>query len=88
MNLTEKYYTDKEFEDILNEVYGTVEIAGMTFDTGRALKELDPTAFDCANNDYFDSTPRYECEKHGGEFDSADAECPECVEDAEKSEVA
>jgi len=80
MNLIEKFYTDDEFETILNDLHGTIEVCGMTFDSGRALKELDPTAFNCGNNDYFDSNPRYECSEHGGEFDSVDSECEDCLQ--------
>ena len=36
---------ERDFEELLGEIYGTVEICGYTFDAGRALKELDPIAF-------------------------------------------
>lgn len=48
----------EEIEDIitafLNENYGEVEIAGMVFDAGYVLAELDPTAFRCTVLDYMD----------------------------------
>lgn len=40
--------------DMLNETYGEVEIAGMVFDAGHVLAELDPTAFRCTVLDYMD----------------------------------
>ena len=36
-----KEVTDKEYEEKLNDIYGTVEICGMTFDSGTALKEFE-----------------------------------------------
>ena len=40
-----EWEAERDFEEMLGEVYGTVEICGYTFDAGRALKELDPIAF-------------------------------------------
>ena len=40
--------------DMLNETYGEVEVAGMVFDAGYVLAELDPTAFRCTVADYMD----------------------------------
>lgn len=40
--------------DLLNETYGEVEVAGMVFDAGYVLAELDPTAFRCTVLDYMD----------------------------------
>ena len=39
--------SEEDYMDLLDDIYGTVEIAGMTYDTGRALRELDPIAFRC-----------------------------------------
>jgi hypothetical protein len=33
------------FEDYLNDVYGTVKIAGTEFDTARAYYKVDPIAY-------------------------------------------
>lgn len=83
MNATEKYYTDSEFLDILNELYGTVDVCGMTMDAGRVLKEMDPVAFDCGNNDYFDGNPRYECGECSEVFTDED-EANECCKPEDK----
>ena len=48
-NLAERYRM------ILDDVYGEVDIAGMTFYSSSALEELDPIAFRCGVNDYIDS---------------------------------
>lgn len=43
--------SDEEWEDRLDEIHGNVEICGMSYSSGRALRELDPTAFRCGKND-------------------------------------
>jgi hypothetical protein len=47
--------TDREYEDVLDDVFGNVKICGFVFSSGRALRELDPIAFDCGKADYIDS---------------------------------
>jgi hypothetical protein len=43
------------FDSMLDDVYGTVEIAGMGYDTSTALKNVDDVAYRCGVNDYIDS---------------------------------
>lgn len=43
--------SDSEYENYLDEIYGEVKIAGYKFNTGRALKELDPIAFSVSKSD-------------------------------------
>ena len=43
-----------QFEGMLDEVYGTVSVAGMEYGTARALKDLDPIAYRCWLLDYID----------------------------------
>jgi hypothetical protein len=43
------------WENTLNEIYGTVNIAGLTFDTSRIIRELDPIAYRCYFYDWLDS---------------------------------
>jgi hypothetical protein len=81
MNITEIEKDEREFEDILNETYGTVEICGMTFDQGTALKELDPVAFRCAMSD---EPIRYACGECGKEFEEDEQdEAEECCKPEE-----
>ena len=40
------------YDDMLDETYGEVEIAGMTYYTSNALKEIDPVAYRCGVYDY------------------------------------
>ncbi len=43
---------EKDFEQYLNELYGSVTICGMQFDSGTILKEVDPIAFEVMQADY------------------------------------
>jgi len=66
--------TDDEYEDILNETYGTVDVCGITFDSGAILRKLDPTAFRCGMTEYEDSLEPEEwaCGVCGNTFDDED----------------
>ena len=62
-----KEVNEEEFEQKLNDIYGTVEICGLTFDSGRVLKELDPIAFNCA---MADEPEIWVCDECLGEFET------------------
>lgn len=82
-------YTD-QYEEMFDEIYGEVNIAGYTYDTSYALKELDPTAYRCGLLDYVDSLnliEGYECPLCGEvceDFDDALYCCQDEDEDEEE----
>ncbi len=41
-----------EYETMLDECYGDIEICGHTYSASHALKMVDPTAYDCGKSDY------------------------------------
>jgi hypothetical protein len=43
------------FDEMLDDCYGDVEIAGIKFSTSRALFKIDPIAYRCGMLDYADS---------------------------------
>ena len=45
---------EDEYNDML-DVYGDVEIAGMTYVTSHVLEEIDPIAYRCGHTDFNDS---------------------------------
>ena len=53
-----RHYSEQDmvdqFEEMLDEVYGTVSVAGMEYGTARALRDLDPIAYRCWMLDYID----------------------------------
>jgi len=51
----EMYEIRDQYREMLDEVYGVVEIAGCEYDTSRLLEEADPMAFDCGLWDYASS---------------------------------
>ena len=74
MYIREVEKSESEYEEMLNDIYGTVEICGMTFDSGRALKELDPIAFRCGMSDLPLQYQCTECDKIYNEDDEPEAE--------------
>jgi hypothetical protein len=45
----------EQYEDMLNDCYGTVLIGGLEYDHGMALLRVDPIAYACGFADYTDS---------------------------------
>ena len=89
--------TDKNnFDEYLDEIYGIVEIAGMSYNTSQALEELDPTAYRCMFADYSSELPkRFECSFCGEIFETREEavecctnwyECESCGEKYETEE--
>lgn len=50
-----EYVSEDDYWEMLDEVYGDVEVCGMTFSAADALKKLDPIAYNVGYNDYIDS---------------------------------
>lgn len=50
-----EYVSEDQYNDMLDDCYGEVEVAGMLFSSRRILEELDNTAYRCGYNDYVDS---------------------------------
>lgn len=46
---------EKRYDEFLDDVYGSVEIMGMDFDTSCAIKELDEITYHQGFNDWLDS---------------------------------
>lgn len=46
------YDLEKQYEEMLSEVYGTIQICGYDYDAADALKSVDPTAFRCGLSDF------------------------------------
>jgi hypothetical protein len=44
---------EQQYDDFLREIYGeTVKIGGYEYDTARAIKDVDPTAYRVGMNDW------------------------------------
>jgi len=48
----EDYEIEQMYNDMLNDVYGVVKIAGFEYDTAYALKECDPIAYRVGLSDF------------------------------------
>lgn len=79
---------EQVFRDMLDEVYGDVQVASHSYSTSRALEELDPTAFRCGVADHFGTTDGYvedigpDCETYA--LDEAERVKAEFVAELEK----
>ena len=49
------YEIEESYKSMLDDVYGTVTIAGYEYDTSRALYECDPIAYRVGLSDFEDS---------------------------------
>ena len=56
--------SDDEYDEMLDDVYGDVEICGMTYSSSRALKLLDPVAYRCGKGDYESNYDLDNCEEY------------------------
>ena len=50
-----QYELEQMYDEMLDEVCGVVEVAGMSYDTSRLLKNADPIAYQVGMHDYADS---------------------------------
>lgn len=55
------------YDEMLDDIYGTVQIAGFEYTTSRALKELDPIAYRCGLADWRDSLETDDANENEGE---------------------
>jgi hypothetical protein len=46
------YELEQHYNDMLDDVYGVVTIAGYQYETSRVLKEVDPIAYRVGLSDY------------------------------------
>ena len=65
--------TDDEYDQMLDDVYGNVEICGMIYSSSRALKLLDPVAYRCAKNDFESDYDLDNCEEYSDLKDELEA---------------
>lgn len=82
MNVKEIEKDEAEFEEMLNDNYGTATICGMEYGQGTALKELDPTAFRVA---MADDPIQYQCGECDQIFEDEE-EAEECCKEEEEEE--
>lgn len=69
--------TEAEFASRLTERFGTINICGLEYDSGTALQELDPTAFDVAHADEPEEWKCCECDEAYDNENEAEDCCQE-----------
>lgn len=65
--------SNSEYVDFLDEIYGDVQVCGMTFGSGSILESQDPTAFRCGKGDH-ESQIQTELEEQLENEDDSDIE--------------
>lgn len=75
--------TEEMYRSMLEECYGDIEVAGLTFSATRIIEELDPTAFRCGMVDYIDSLSLVEINGDYYEQDAVETERDSLVDDLE-----
>lgn len=56
------YELYEQYDEMLDEVYGEVQIGGYSYYTSNVLKNVDPIAYEEGFNDYVDSLEENEDE--------------------------
>jgi hypothetical protein len=79
--------TNSEYIELLDEIYGDVQVCGMTFSSGSLLEDADPTAFRCGKGDH-ESQIQSELEDQLENEDDSDIEFidDELTDDEEEEE--
>jgi hypothetical protein len=44
-----------EYDDVLDDSYGEIDVCGIKYSASHLLKEVDPIAYSCGMNDFNDS---------------------------------
>ena len=71
-------YTEEDYDEMLNDLHGTIEIGCCSFDASTILKELDPIAYNVGFNDMQEY--EYECSECSTRHESID-DAEECCKE-------
>lgn len=79
--------SDSEYIEFLDEIFGDVQVCGMTFSSGSLLQDADPVAFRCGKGDE-ESNIQSELERQLENEDDSDIEFidDELTDDDEEEE--
>ena len=84
-NLNNDYY-----DEMLDECYGEIDICGCSYCPSIALYRVDPIAYNCGMNDYYDSVAKdieYEIDRMcSGDSESFYDFVVECIEDDDEED--
>ena len=71
-HIIREQYSEEEYDNFLDEVYGDVDIAGYTYRTSQILKEVDSIAYRCGFLEYQDEIDIYICPVCEAEYENED----------------
>lgn len=81
MNATEYYPSESDIIDRLNDIYGDIDVCGMTYGAGDILAEVDPTALRCMVAE----ATQWQCSECD-EVHDAEGDAEECCKPEEEEE--
>lgn len=59
-------YAEDSYDDMLNDVYGDIDVCGYSYCAADAFYRIDPIAYECGCNDYesslWDDVEEVECD--------------------------
>lgn len=73
LDLFEYSCTEEEYDEFLDEIEGSVTVAGMEFYASDILKSCDPTAYRCSKNEYESNFDLDDCEEYNDLKDELEA---------------
>lgn len=83
-------FDDETYDNMLDDVYGDIEICGLSYAASIALYRVDEIAYKCGKNDYADSMSgdyQYELENmEDGDTTTICGYDVECTEEEEENE--
>ena len=65
---------EEQFNDMLDDIYGDIKICGYSYNSSRALKELDPIAYREGFNNWIDSEESIFEDSNGDYWEGEDDE--------------
>lgn len=72
MKTISEHELEQMYCEMLDDVFGTIKIAGLEYETSCALREVDPIAFRCGFADWLDSAIGETIWEHNGKYVDSD----------------
>jgi hypothetical protein len=75
---------EEEYEDVINDCYGDIDVCGIFYPAGQVLKELDPIRFRVGMSE---EPEKWQCAECGETYDSEEEGEDCCKEETQEMEL-
>lgn len=82
---TREKYSEDDYRNMLDDIYGDVNICGINYNAGYALEQIDPIAFNVGFSDYQEEETIYLCPICNSEYEDEE-EAKYCCQEEENEE--